>query len=96
MPEAICFYISGMLCIVGERESAHAKLEAHITLWYVHRPSHIYKKIGLLTRLEGLTSLANYKIYIVYRDFITTLIIGVLNFTIIQNLTFNGAFISQI
>ena len=25
-----------------------------------------------------------YKIYIVYRDFITTLIIGVLNYTIIQ------------
>ena len=29
-----------MLRIVGER-SARAKLEAHITLQYVHRPSHI-------------------------------------------------------
>ena len=37
-----------------------------------------------------------YKIYIVYRDFITTLIIGVLNITVIQNVTFSGAFISQI
>ena len=34
-----------------------------------------------------------YKIYIVYRYFITTLIIGVLNFT---NVTFSGAFIRQI
>ena len=37
-----------------------------------------------------------YKIYIVYRDFITTLIIDVLNYTIIQNFTFSRAFISQI
>ena len=37
-----------------------------------------------------------YKIYIVYRDFITTLIIGVLNYTIMQNFTFSRAFISQI
>ena len=35
-------------------------------------------------------------IYIVYRDFITTLIIGVLNFAVIQNVTFSGTFISQI
>ena len=34
-----------------------------------------------------------YKIYIVYRDFITTL---VLNYTIIQNFTFSRAFISHI
>ena len=34
--------------------------------------------------------------YIVYRDFITTLTIEVLNSAIIQNFTFSGAFISQI
>ena len=28
-----------------------------------------------------------YKIYIVYRDFITTVVIGILNYTIIQNYT---------
>ena len=28
-------------CIVGERESAHARLEARITLRYVQRLSHI-------------------------------------------------------
>ena len=37
-----------------------------------------------------------YKIYIVYRDFITTLIIGILDFTIIQIFTFSGAFVSEI
>ena len=37
-----------------------------------------------------------YKIYIVYRDFITTLILEVLNYTIIQNFTFSRAFIIQI
>ena len=37
-----------------------------------------------------------YKIYIVYRDFITTLIIGVLNYTIIKNFIFSRPFISQI
>ena len=31
-----------------------------------------------------------YKIYIVYRDFITMLIIGVLNYTIIQNFILAG------
>ena len=36
-----------------------------------------------------------YKIFF-YRDFITTLIIGVLKYTIIQNFTFIRAFISQI
>ena len=33
--------------------------------------------------------------YKIYRDFITTLIIGVLNYTIIQNFTFSRALISQ-
>ena len=37
-----------------------------------------------------------YKIYIVYRDFITTLIIGILDFTIIPIFTFSGAFVSEI
>ena len=36
------------------------------------------------------------KIYIVYRDLITTLIISILHFTIIPIFTFNGAFISEI
>ena len=35
-------------------------------------------------------------IYIVYRDFITTLIIGILHFTIIPILTFSRAFVSEI
>ena len=36
-----------MLHIVGEWESVHAKLEAHITLWCVQCPSQtIHKKIG--------------------------------------------------
>ena len=34
--------------------------------------------------------------YIVYRDFITTLIIGVLHFTIMPISTFSGAFVSEI
>ena len=33
-----------------------------------------------------LALLLYYRIYIVYRDFITTLTIGVLTFTVIQNL----------
>ena len=37
-----------------------------------------------------------YKIYIVYRDFITMLMIGILDFTIIPIFTFNGAFVSEI
>ena len=37
-----------------------------------------------------------YKIYIVYRDFITTLIIGILLFIIIPIFTFSGAFVSEI
>ena len=37
-----------------------------------------------------------YKIYIVYREFITILIIGLLNFTIIATSTFSGAFDSEI
>ena len=36
------------------------------------------------------------KIYIVYIDLITTLIIGVLHFIIIPISTFNGAFVSEI
>ena len=35
-------YTSGTLRIVGERESAHAKLEARITLQYVQYRSYIY------------------------------------------------------
>ena len=34
-----------MLHIVGEQESAHAKLEAHITLRYVHLPVKTYTYI---------------------------------------------------
>ena len=37
-----------------------------------------------------------YKIYMVYRDFITTLIIGVLNFNITPISTFSGAIVSEI
>ena len=37
-----------------------------------------------------------YKIYIVYRDFITVLIIGVLHFTITPISTFSRAFVSKI
>ena len=37
-----------------------------------------------------------YKIYMVYIDFITTLIIGVLSFTITPISTFSGAFVSEI
>ena len=37
-----------------------------------------------------------YKIYIVYRDLITTLIIGVLHFTIMPISTLSGAFVSEI
>ena len=36
------------------------------------------------------------KIYMVYRDFITMLIFGVLHFTIIPFSTFTGAFVSEI
>ena len=37
-----------------------------------------------------------YKIYIVYRDFITTFIIGVLNFTITPISTFSSVSVSKI
>ena len=40
-----------MLCIVGKWESAHAKLEASITLRYVQCPSQ--RKISPLSRLEA-------------------------------------------
>ena len=40
--------------------SAHAKLEARITLRYVQCPSHVYRKTSPLTRLGELAPLANY------------------------------------
>ena len=39
------YITSGMLRIVGERESVHAKLEAHITLRYVQCLSQMYKYV---------------------------------------------------
>ena len=39
--------------------------------------------------------LLHYKIYIVYREFVVTLIIGVLHFTILPICTFSGTFVSN-
>ena len=50
----------------------------------------------LLISYAIITGLAGTQIYIVYRDFITTLIIGVLNFTITPIFTFSRASVSKI
>ena len=57
----IMIITSGMLSIVGDRESAHAKLEACTALWYVHYGLHIYieRENHPFTSLGGLAMLAN-------------------------------------
>ena len=51
---------------------------------YHHTSFHFYSKVLPIL------------LYIVYRDFITILIIGVLKFTITLISTFSGAFVSEI
>ena len=55
--ERHCF-TSGMLSIVGEWESAHAKFEACTALWYVQCGLHTYNRP--FTSLGGLSLFANY------------------------------------
>ena len=52
---------SGMLSIVGTRESAHAKLEARTALQYVQCGLHIYieRENRLFSSLGGLATHAN-------------------------------------
>ena len=57
-----------MLSIVGEWESAHAKLEAHTALRYVDSAGYIYieRENHRFTSLGGLATFANYVYYEVF------------------------------
>ena len=74
----------------------------NVDLWgiklYHHTNFHIYWSFCWwdTVMLAWGYLLLYYKIYIVYRDLITMLIIGVLDFIIIPIFTFSGTFVSEI
>ena len=92
LPEAICCCIT-RFTLFTEILSQRSSLVCYILS--SHQFPH-FVKLWLVRYGNASLRLFFYKIYMVYRDFITTLIFGVLSSTITPISTFTGAFVSEI